>query len=100
MGFHADTFAANSTVRVDAMVYPSASPGSSIANTVGSISLANSTDGGGETNNAFKIQDITPVAIPAGVLGFLTRTRTGNTADARVYVKLRKQVGEYISSIS
>lgn len=100
MSIHADTFAAQAVLQVDAMAYPFNSPGAAAANTVASMTISGSTDGSGETNNAVKIVDFTPVPVPSCVLGFITRTRTGNSSDVRVTVKLRKQIGEYVSEVT
>lgn len=96
---HADTFAAFSVLTVDAMAYPLSSPGNAIANTISTISINGSTDGGGSTNNAFKILDITPVPVPTCIFGFITRTSTGNSSDVRVAARLRRKSGEYVSNV-
>lgn len=101
MSFHADTYAATATIQVDLMNFGN-TPSSAAANTLASIELTSATDGGGQTNNAKKWTDFAaPVPIPANaVLGFITRAETGNISDARVLVKLRRQIGEYVSDVS
>lgn len=100
MSFHADTYAATATIQVDLMNYGN-TPSNAAANTLVSIAVANAADGGGQTNNAKKWIDFAPVPIPANaVLGFITRGETGNISDARVLVKLRKQIGEYVSDVT
>lgn len=98
---NADTFAANAVLQVDAMAYPSNGPGSSTANTLASILVNGATDGGGEVNNARKVVVLpTPVPVPTCALGFITRTRTGNSSDVRVFARLRRQTGTYISDVT
>lgn len=99
LGFQADTFAALSTIQIDAMNYSSLTPGSAVANTLASLSLANASDGGGGTNNAYKYEDLVlPVSLAGvNVLGFITRGETGNISDARVLAKLRRKLGDFIN---
>jgi len=104
MYFHADTFAANGSISVDLMDYGN-TPSNAGANTISSIVLANSTDGGGATNNAYKYEQyVTPIAIPitgtSTVVGFITRTESGNISDARVGARLRRRIGEYVSDVT
>lgn len=101
--FNADTYPAAGTISIDLMDFGN-TPSNAVANTIANISLVNSTDGGGTTNNAYKYETLaTPIAIPVtGVsttIGFLTRTATGNISDMRVGAFLRKQVGEYVSDV-
>lgn len=100
ISFHADTYAATATITVDLMNYGN-TPSNAAANTLASISLASATDGGGATNNAKKWVELpVSVDVPAGaVLGFITRGETGNISDARVAVRLRKYVGEYVTDV-
>lgn len=99
LGFHADTYAATATVQVDAVSYNT--PSNAAANTLASISLSSATDGQGDTNNAHKFENLAaPVPVPPGVVGFITRTAAGNISDARVYARLRRQVGDYVSDVS
>lgn len=102
MYFQADTYAATAQVQVDLMDYGNVAS-SAASNTISSISLSNATDGGGTTNNAYKYTDYpTPIPVigPDSVLGFITRTKVGNISDARVGVRLRRQIGEYVSDVS
>ena len=100
MGFHADTYPSTATIQVDAMDYSGPAPGDAAARTLSSISLEDARDGGGDTNNAYKIVEISPAAsVPAGVLGFITRAMVGAISDVRVYVRLRRQVGVCVESI-
>lgn len=103
LAFHADTYAATATIQVDFMNYGN-TPSGAAANTIASIALANSTDGGGVTNNAYKYEELAvPVAIPvtgsSTVIGFMTRAQAGSISDARIYARLRRQVGEYVSDV-
>lgn len=103
MYFHADTYPATATVQVDLMNYGN-SPSNAAANTITSISLSSSTDGGGATNNGYKYEQLaTPVLIPvtgtSTVIGFITRVRTGAISDARVGARLRRQIGEFVSDV-
>ena len=79
-------------------------PSNAAANTISSISLTNSTDGGGATNNAYKYFQLpAPIPVPVTgtttVLGFLTRNVSGTISDVRVGAKIRKLKGYYISNI-
>jgi len=98
MGFNADIYTAAATATVELVVYPTDSISS--ATTVASISLANSTDGGGATNHAWKHEVLsTPTAIPSGPLGFYTRSVSGTVSDARIYARMRRQIGEYVTGV-
>ena len=99
----ADTYAATASVQVDLMNYGN-TPSNAAANTISSISLTNSTDGGGATNNAYKYFQLpAPIPVPVTgtttVLGFLTRNVSGTISDVRVGAKIRKLKGYYISNI-
>jgi len=102
MYFQADVYAATATIQVDLLDMSDGLTG--VANTVSSIRLSNSTDGGGQTNNAFKIElYATPISVgntATGLLGFITRGETGNISDARVGARLRRKIGEYVSDIT
>lgn len=99
MYFHADTYAATTSIQVDLMSYVTAS--NAAANTIASISLANASDGGGTTDNAFKYETFgTPAPVPAGPIGFLTRSLVGTASDGRVGARLRRQIGEYVSEVT
>lgn len=101
MGFMADTYAATATVTVDLMNYGGIASNSA-ANTITDISLTSATDGGGVVNNARKYVDLSanPVIVPSNaILGFITRAETGTISDARVYARLRRQVGTCINEI-
>ena len=103
MGFMADTYAATATIQVDLMNYGNVASNAG-ANTIASIDLASATDGGGTTNNAYKMVDISPTPIPvigtATVIGFITRGLSGSVSDSRVLARLRRQVGEYVSEVT
>lgn len=104
MYFQADTYAATASVRVDLMNYGD-TPSNAVANTIASVSLASSTDGGGATNNGYKYAPISPpVAIPvtgaSTVIGFITRTLAGAISDARVGARLRRPIGEFVTEVS
>lgn len=104
MYFHADSYSATGTIQVDLMNYGN-TPSNAAANTITSISLANSTDGGGTTNNGYKYEVLaTPIQIPvtgtSTVIGFITRGKTGTVSDARVGARLRRKIGEYVSDIT
>ena len=98
IGFNADTMDANAVVTIDVMSY-----NQSNANTViDSLTITGSTDGGGATNHSFKHHIVpTPIVVPAGLVGFYTRSVTGGTvSDARVWARFRRKVGDYISDIT
>lgn len=102
--FTADTYAATATVSIDVMNYGNIASNAA-ANTIATISLASSVDGGGTTNNAYKYVDFaTPIPIivtgNATIVGFITRTVSGSVSDGRVGVKIRKKVGDYVSDVS
>lgn len=104
MYFHADTYAATAKIQVDLMNYGN-TPSNAAANTICSISLSSSKDGGGATNNAYKIVEFdAPVPVPATggstVLGFITRGLSGSVSDMRVGVNLRRKTGEYVSDVT
>lgn len=99
LGFQADIYAATASITVDLMNYTA---GSNLPiHTLASISLANSTDGTGATNNAIKYEALpAPVPIPSGAaVGFFTRAVSGNISDARAYARFRRQIGEYVSDV-
>ena len=101
MGFHADTFAATSKIRVAAAAYPMLNPGPTATATYnGYVDLQSATDGGGSVNNAYKVVPIGAGVMPACIFGFLTLTRTGSSGDMRVIAKLRKKIGTYVSDVS
>lgn len=104
MYFHADTYPATASVTVDLMNYGN-TPSNAAANTISSISLTSSTDGGGITNNGYKYETYpTPITIPVTgtttVIGFITRSLTGSISDARVGARLKRKVGEYVSNVT
>lgn len=104
MYFQADTYAATATIQVDLMDYGN-TPSNAAANTITSISLSSAIDGGGATNNGYKYEVLTsPVPIPVNgtstVLGFITRTETGNISDARVGARLRRKVADVVTDVS
>lgn len=100
MGFHADTYPATAQIQIDLMDYGN-TPSDAAANTISSLSLSGATDGGGTTNNAYKLESVGPTPIPVTgsttVIGFITRGQSGSISDARVYARLRRQIGEYVS---
>jgi len=98
LAFNADTYAATATVTIELMSYLTAS--NSSANTVASLSLTSATDGGGGTNNAWKHEVLsTPISVPAGPVGFLTRSVSGTISDARVYARMRRKIGDYVTGL-
>lgn len=102
--FHADTYPATATIQVDLMNYGN-TPSSAAANTIASIALVSSTDGGGATNNAYKFEVLAaPVEIAVTgnttVVGFITRGETGAISDARVGARLRRQIGECVTDVT
>lgn len=104
MYYHADTYPATGTIQVDLMNYGN-TPSNAAGNTIASISLSSSTDGGGATNNAYKYESYpTPIPVPTtgGVttIGFITRGVTGTISDQRVGARLRRKVGEYLSDVT
>lgn len=105
MYFQADTYPATATVTIDLMDYGSSAPGSAAANTLASLTMSSSTDGGGATNNGYKYEVLaTPVDIPvvgnSTVIGFITRGLTGAISDARIGVRLRRSVGSFLVAAS
>ena len=103
MYFMADTYASTAKITVDLMNYGN-TPSNAAANTISSISLNNSTDGGGNTNNAYKFQKFnSPIEIQVNgdstVIGFITRNESGNISDARVGARLRRKIGDYVSNV-
>lgn len=103
MYFHADTYPATGTIQVDLMNYGN-TPSNAAANTIASISLSSSTDGGGATNNGYKYESYaTPIPVPTTggvtVIGFITRAVTGTISDERVGARLRRKIGEYVSDV-
>lgn len=100
MYFHGDTFATNASISVDLMNYGNV-PSNAGANTIAGISLANAADGGGGVNNAYKFFTlIAPVAIPVGVIGFITRASSGNISDIRVGARMRRKVADVVTSVN
>lgn len=101
IGFHADVFSATATIEV-ALHDFAVNPTGAVGNDIVSVSLANSTDGGGQTNNAWKYEILAaPVPVPAdSVLGFMTRAVTGTISDFRAYARLRRKVGSYVSGVT
>ena len=97
LGLNADTFAASSVVVIDLMNYND--PTDSTANIIDSLTINGSTDGGGVTNNVYKHHIVpTPVSVPAGLIGFYTRSVTGGTvSDVRVWARFRRQTGTYLA---
>lgn len=96
--YQADTFpsAANLSVNV-VNIKNAASP-----QLLTTISLTGAADGGGQTNNASKFQDVTPPAqVPDNsVIAFQTNIESGGAVgDARVGVRLRRQIGEYVVDV-
>lgn len=98
MYFHSDTNGANDDLTVN-LINIATNP-SATAPTIATVTMVNS--GTGQANNAWVFQDMlaAPVAVPANaVLGFRTGTEAGNISDARVGVRLRRQIGEYVSDV-
>ena len=95
IGFHADSASNSAQVSVDVTDF-----GSGSAVTVATIDVAVA-DGHGQANNMYRVAEFDPpVVVPDGaVLGFRTRSRSGSVSDARVCVRLRRQVGEYVSAV-
>lgn len=103
MYYHADTYPATATVRIDLMNYGNVASNAA-GNTIASISLSSSTDGGGTTNNAYKYQKYaTPIPInttgSSTVIGFITRSEVGNVTDSRIGARLRRKVGDFVSDV-
>lgn len=98
MAFHADSGGLpNESMEVHLvdMRTPSAS-----APIIATVSITGS--GEGVNDNAYVYQDMSsaPVIIPDGaVLGFRTGDEVGNWADMRVIVRMRRQIGQCVSSI-
>jgi len=103
LGFHADTFSSGASITVDLMDY-SGVASNAASNTISSISLINEKDGGGSKDNAYKYVNIKPVDVSLDkdtvLLGFITRNLKGSISDARVYARLRRKIGEYVSEVS
>ena len=105
MAFHADQFVANTNVTIDTMDY-SVVASDATTNTLSSININTSTDGGGITDNTYKWFDLpSPVPIPvngqgAGLVGFITRGLTGASTDSRILYRRRRLIGEYVSDVA
>ena len=99
MWFDADVFANGASVEVDLVDMSSGG-----LTTISSITVASPTDGGGQVNNAFKLEEYaTPIELTNTStikLGFTTRAEVGNISSARVGARLRRQVGEYLSPVT
>ena len=99
MYLHVDNNAAGTNVTVDLVDFsdPVNAP------TIAQVIMINSGDG--EANNGYIYRDYlgganVPAPVPAGaVLGFITATDNG-ASDGRVGVRLRRQVGEFVSDVS
>nr|CAA6801085.1 MAG: Unknown protein [uncultured Thiotrichaceae bacterium] len=78
LSFQANVYAANAQAMVRMHDFSNGS--TAAATIIADISLTNSTDGGGQTNNAHKIVEFTPtVPIPSNtVVGFRTGCISGN----------------------
>jgi len=102
MYFTADTFPSNSSVSIGLMNYGN-TPSGAIGNQIYTFVLLDARDGGGNTNNAYKIVSLpVPIILPTAgttLLGFITRSVVGTVRDARVGVRLRRPIGRYISGI-
>lgn len=99
--FQADLFAANARITVDLMNY-GLSQSTAPVGTLASIALTSATDGGGQTNNAFKYAKlVTPVLVPVNAagstfIGFHTRSFTGSMSNMRVGARLRRKIGDFV----
>lgn len=101
VSFHGDTYAAQTQVEIAVCDYAIA-PSAAAANILTTISLANSTDGTGATNNATKCVEVDPpIAVNAGaILGFRTLQVTGTASDCRVQVRMRRQTGTHVTNVA
>jgi len=98
MYFHSDVNGAGDDLTIN-LINIATNP-SGTAPTIATLTMTNS--GSGQANNAWIYQDMTnaPAAVPANaVLGFRTGTEVGNINDARVGVRLRRKVGDYVSDV-
>jgi len=99
MYFHADTYAARTRIEVALLNYGN-TPSSAAANRLTSITLANAADGGGQTNNAYKMVNSNDVPIPVTgthtVIGFHTVSLRGAASDGRVGARLRRSLGFFL----
>ena len=99
MYFNADTMAATSIANVDLMSY--VTPSNAAANTIIAFTISAADDGGGTTNNAWKVQNYTPVLVPEGPVGFNTRSSSGGTiTDVRVGCRFRRKIGDYVTGVT
>jgi len=104
MYFNSDVYNAGANVTIALMQFETAS--NNISNEVSTITVANSTDGGGSTNHAYKTEKYDPpIPIPfptsGAPLGFYTKTLTGGTiSDARVGARLRRQTGTHVTGVT
>lgn len=99
MYFHADGATNNADATVN-LINIATNP-SATAPTVATITMTD--NGSGQTNNGWVFQDMlaAPALVPAGaVLGFRTGAVSGRIGNARVGARLRRQVGNYVSSVS
>jgi len=103
MYFQADSFTTGSNATVVCRQFQSASNTSS--QDVCSITVSSPTDGGGQVNHTHKYEEFaTPHSLPfpaeAAPLGFFTSQKSGTVSDARVGVRLRRQIGEAITGVT
>ena len=101
MYIHADSF--NSSPSVTVALYDWATTGNAASKRIATITMANATDGSGVNNHAWKYDDYNsaPIAIPTNptILGFRTIAKSGTVSDARVGIRLRSKVGDYVSDV-
>ena len=98
MYFHSDINGINDDLTIN-LINIATTP-SAAAPTIATVTMVNS--GSGQANNAWVFQDMlaAPVSVPANaVLGFRTGIEVGNIQDARVGVRLIRQICEYVSNV-
>lgn len=97
IGFNADIHAANGSVEVSVRDWQVSSPTAPI---LGSISLADPSDGFGQVNRSAKIVDLVGTVLTAPALvGFRTESKSGTVSSARVYATFRRKIGNVVTNI-
>lgn len=99
MYFNADTFnISTGWINIDVSCFLTAS--STAAHVFATMAI-DSNNIQGQTNNAWYIETLaTPIAIPSGPIGFATRSSSGGITDARVGIRARREIGQYVTGVT